>query len=119
MQTPLSLPLRYCEKSVPEDAQCSETDFASNLTILGLLVFEIWSIVYSNFSAKQSFLVFVGFFVAFCTQIRFTKNQISHNANQWYLIINCLRGIQSKSIRDPGVEPFVGDVGSPAPNRGA
>ena len=34
---------------VPEDEQCSETDLALILTLLQLLVFEIWSILYSRF----------------------------------------------------------------------
>ena len=36
-------------KIVPENAQCHETNLALILTILRSLVFEIWSIFYSEF----------------------------------------------------------------------
>ena len=34
---------------MPKDAQCSEMDFSVYLTILRILVFETWSILYSTF----------------------------------------------------------------------
>ena len=37
------------KKFVPKDAQCSETDFDLNLTILQYRVFEMWPILYSTF----------------------------------------------------------------------